>query len=128
MKKLFNLFICLLLCFSFVTFVNAEDGMDFDDSEMVDNDEDIGNEDFGDDEDFDDTGDLDDLDSIDNTVDNFESIDDDNQTTNEDLLNKDANVENSQTSDIPIILISSIAIISLIVVLVKKNTLINSGF
>lgn len=128
MKKLFNLFICLLLCFSFVTLANAEDGMDFEDSEMVDNDEDIGNEDFGDNEDFDDLGDLDDLDSIDNTVDNFESIDDDNQTTNEDLLNKDANVENSQTSDIPIILISSIAIISLIVVLSKKNNLVNSGF
>ena len=27
MKKLFNLFICLLLCFSFISLVNAEDGI-----------------------------------------------------------------------------------------------------
>ena len=51
----------------------------------------------------------------------------DDEESYEDDLYKDANEENSQTSDIPIILISSIAIISLIIVLSKNSAVFNTN-
>lgn len=121
MKKFFNLFICLLLCFSFSTYVQAEDDLDVND-EFVDEYEDEEDEDYDgveEDEDYDGEDDF-------GEESDYEDFEEEDDYSNEDMLDQDANVENSQTSDIPIILISTIAIVSLIVVLSKKNIFINN--
>lgn len=151
MKKFFSLFFSLFLIFGFVTFVNAEEvdvypESDFSDFEVDDSNVDVdldfdGGEDLGDNseeefESIDENRDVDvnsnagikDDDILDNTIDNFDSFEDNEVVSNDELLNQDANVENSQTSDIPIIFIASLAILSLIFVLSKKRIFVNNGY
>ena len=116
MKKFCKFLFCLLMCFSFLTFVSAEEELGADD--YVGENEDAFDDDWSDDEDSDDDW-SDDEYSDDEYSDDEESYEDD--------LYKDANEENSQTSDIPIILISSIAIISLIIVLSKNSSVFNTN-
>lgn len=122
MKKIFNIFICLLLCFNFIIFVHAEDGVDIDEENGEYYEHDVGSD--GEDGEgyeesegeYEETGEYE------------EPGEYEDDPSNEELLNDDANVENSQTSDIPIILIASVAIISLIVVLSKKNNFVNNRY
>lgn len=112
MKKICRYLIILLLLFSFVRVYALDNGVMLMNEEEYIDDEEIIDDDLFDDEEL-----TEDVTDNELTDDDFIGIDE---------IYEDENIENSKTGDVSIIIISLIAIISFIIILGKKNSVLSN--